>query len=104
MKWILLFSMICCATMLLAQKANDNVVYRLGNVDIPPIYKCEECDSLTGKAKETCATSAMFKAFYENLRYPSVLKDTCFEGVMAVNMIINQNGHVEYVIVCHSEK
>lgn len=66
--------------------------------DNPRFPGCEYSD-LTKKEKENCARKKLLEYIYQQLKYPSLARETGVEGTVVIQFVVTENGEINQVEV-----
>jgi protein TonB len=76
--------------------------------DVDEIFKIVEqmprfpgCESTGGTAEEkkACATQKLYRFIYDNIKYPTLARETGIQGSVVVSFVVNKDGSVEQITV-----
>ena len=59
------------------------------------------CESISGTMaeKKDCATQKLYRFIYDNIKYPTLARETGIQGSVVVSFVVNKDGSVEQITI-----
>ena len=59
------------------------------------------CEGISGsmKEKKDCATQKLYRFIYDNIKYPTLARETGIQGSVVISFVVNKDGTVEQIAV-----